>query len=138
MKFSILIPTLNNVEYLKICINSILKNSFFEHEIIVHSNNSSDTTSSFLKSQNIQELRTETNYGLCTALNQLASKAKYDYLLFIRPDCKIVDKFNYRNFLFAKNNRVLSPKFGKSTGLNNRMFIGNYNQGIIFGKSLVT
>lgn len=64
------------------------------------------------------------------------TKIKYDYLLFIRPDCKIVDKFNYRNFLFAKNNRVLSPKFGKSTGLNNRMFIGNYNQGIIFGKSI--
>ena len=65
MKFSILIPTLNNVEYLKICINSIKKNSNFEHEILVHSNNSTDETSSFLKSINIQELKSEVNHGLC-------------------------------------------------------------------------
>ena len=89
MKFSILIPTLNNVEYLKICINSIKKNSNFEHEILVHSNNSTDETSSFLKSINIQELKSEVNHGLCTALNQLASQAKYDYLLFIHDDMYI-------------------------------------------------
>ena len=64
------------------------------------------------------------------------TKIKYDYLLFIRPDSKIIDKFNSRWFLFTKNDRVLSPSFGRSKGLNNRMFIGNYNQGIIFGKSI--
>ena len=53
MKFSILIPTINNYNYLKICISSILKNSKYEHEILVHSNNSSDQTSSFLKSINM-------------------------------------------------------------------------------------
>ena len=45
MKFSILIPTLNNINYLKICINSIKKNSKYNHEILVHSNNSIDQTS---------------------------------------------------------------------------------------------
>ena len=32
--FSIIIPTLNNLEYLKFCINSILKNSEFNNEIL--------------------------------------------------------------------------------------------------------
>ena len=34
--FSILIPTFNNLEYLKICIESLKKNSKFDHQIIVH------------------------------------------------------------------------------------------------------
>ena len=64
------------------------------------------------------------------------TKINYDYIIFIRPDSKIIDKFNVRWFLLSRKKKILSPKFGKSNGLNNRMFVGNYNQGIIFGKSL--
>ena len=32
--FSIIIPTFNNLEYLKLCIQSIKKNSKFNHEIM--------------------------------------------------------------------------------------------------------
>ena len=35
---SILIPSFNNLEYLKLCINSINKNSKYKHQIIVHVN----------------------------------------------------------------------------------------------------
>ena len=38
MLFSIIIPTLNNLDYLKLCIKSLKKNSSFNHEIIVHVN----------------------------------------------------------------------------------------------------
>ena len=89
MKFSILIPTLNNINYLKICINSIKKNSKYNHEILVHSNNSIDETSSFLKDNNIKEIKSDKNYGLCTALNQLAEQAKNDFLLFLHDDMYI-------------------------------------------------
>ena len=34
MNFSIIIPTLNNLDYLELCIKSIRKNSSYEHEII--------------------------------------------------------------------------------------------------------
>ena len=40
--FSIIIPTFNNLEYLKLCLKSILKNSKFDHEIIVHINEGND------------------------------------------------------------------------------------------------
>ena len=33
--FSILIPSFNNLEYLKTCINSLKKNSKYAHQIIV-------------------------------------------------------------------------------------------------------
>ena len=47
--FSILIPSFNNLDYLKICLKSIKKNSKFNHQIIIHSNIGSDGTLDFIK-----------------------------------------------------------------------------------------
>ena len=47
--FTIIIPTLNNLPYLKICINSINKNSLHKHEIIPHVNIGDDGTIEYLK-----------------------------------------------------------------------------------------
>ena len=49
MLFSIIIPTLNNLDYLKLCIKSLKKNSSFNHEIIVHVNIGEDGTIEYLK-----------------------------------------------------------------------------------------
>ena len=46
--FSIIIPTFNNIKYLKLCIESIKKNSIFNHEIIVHVNIGEDGTKEYL------------------------------------------------------------------------------------------
>jgi GT2 family glycosyltransferase len=86
MKFTFLIPTINNYNHLKICINSIRKNSKFNHQILVHSNNSTDETSNYLKSQSIYEMKSDKNYGLCTALNNLVKKAENNFLIFIHDD----------------------------------------------------
>ena len=86
MKFTFLIPTINNCNHLKICISSIKKNSKFNHQILVHSNNSVDETSNYLKSQSIYEMKSDQNYGLCTALNNLVKKAENDFLIFIHDD----------------------------------------------------
>ena len=50
--FSIIIPTFNNLDYLKLCLYSIKKNSSFDHEIIIHINEGTDGTKSFLKNTN--------------------------------------------------------------------------------------
>ena len=52
--FSIIIPTFNNIDYLKICLNSIKKNSSFDHEIIIHINEGVDGTLEFVKNNNIK------------------------------------------------------------------------------------
>ena len=44
MKLSIVIPTYNNLEYLKFTIESILKNSKYKHEIVLHINEGIDGT----------------------------------------------------------------------------------------------
>ena len=44
----ILIPTYNNIDYLKLCLKSLKKNSTFNHEIIIHVNEGLDGTIQFL------------------------------------------------------------------------------------------
>ena len=50
---SIVIPTYNNLNYLKLCLKSLKKNSSFDHEIIIHINDGSDGTLNFVKSSPI-------------------------------------------------------------------------------------
>ena len=52
--FSILIPTFNNIKYLKLCINSIKKNSKYDHQIVVHVNIGDDGTIEYLNKINIE------------------------------------------------------------------------------------
>ena len=47
--FSIIIPTFNNLDYLKLCLESLKKNSNFNHEIIVFVNEGIDGTLEYLK-----------------------------------------------------------------------------------------
>ena len=54
--FSVIIPTFNNIKYLKLCIESIKKNSIFVHEIIPHINEGADGTEEYLISENNKEV----------------------------------------------------------------------------------
>ena len=46
---SILIPTYNNYNYLKLCIKSLEKNTKNKYEILIHVNDGSDGTLDFVK-----------------------------------------------------------------------------------------
>ena len=81
--FSIIIPTLNNHKYLKFSINSILKNSFLDNEILVHvSEDVNNLARAFLNSKNIKYTYTKENVGLCTAINIISKKASNNYLIY--------------------------------------------------------
>jgi GT2 family glycosyltransferase len=85
--FSIIIPTLNNLKYLKFCLNSIKKNSELDNEIIVHvSDDKEQKTRDFLQSQNIIYTFTQENVGLCTAINIVAKKTSNNYLIYAHDD----------------------------------------------------
>ncbi len=84
--FSIIIPTLNNLEYLKLCVKSIKKNSKYNHQIIPHVNIGNDGTIEFLKSENIEYTFTEHNSGICEGMNKAAKKANFNYILYSHDD----------------------------------------------------
>ena len=48
---SIIIPTFNNFGYLRLCLDSLRKNSKFKHEIILHINDGNDGTLQLAKSE---------------------------------------------------------------------------------------
>ena len=92
--FSILIPTFNNLEYLKICIKSIYKNSTFNHQIIVHVNIGSDGTIDFLKKNNITYTYTNYNSGVCEGINMASKKAIKDFILYSHDDFYFCPKWD--------------------------------------------
>ena len=84
--FSILIPTFNNINYLKICTQSIKKNSNFNHEIIFHINEGIDGTLNFIKENNYKYTFSQTNEGVCVAFNKAAKLASNKYLVLGHDD----------------------------------------------------
>ena len=84
--FSVLIPTFNNLKYLKFCIKSIRKNSKYINQIIPHVNVGDDGTIGFLKQEKIDFTLTDYNSGICEGINKAAKLAKFDYLLYAHDD----------------------------------------------------
>ena len=84
--FSIIIPSLNNLDYLKICINSLEKNSKYNHQILVHVNVGSDGTKEYLKKKKITYTETNQNIGLCKAVNLISKKATFDHIMYSHDD----------------------------------------------------
>lgn len=84
--FSILIPSWNNLEYLKCCIQSIRKNSRFKHQLIVHVNEGKDGTLEWIKEQGISYTYSQGNVGVCYGFNAPAALATTDYILLSDDD----------------------------------------------------
>ena len=84
--FSILIPTFNNIKYLKFCLKSIKKNSKFNYQIVCHVNIGDDGTIEYLKREKIDFTHTTYNSGICEGINKAAKLAKFDYLLYAHDD----------------------------------------------------
>ena len=65
--FSIIIPTFNNLDYLKLCIKSIKKNSKYDHQIIIHINEGNDGSLDYIKNNNFVYRHSKLNAGVCVA-----------------------------------------------------------------------
>ena len=84
--FSILIPSYNNIDYLKLCIESIQKNSQYEHQIIVHIQEGSDGSIDYLNSKNIEYTKSDINIGASAAFNKASSLAKNEFIVISHDD----------------------------------------------------
>ena len=84
--FSIIVPTYNNLDYLKLCLKSIKVNSSFDHEIIVHVNEGTDGTKDFLNKTDLNFTYSEINAGVCVAFNEAVKKATKKYIVLAHDD----------------------------------------------------
>ena len=86
MEFSILIPTWNNLEFLKCCVNSIRKNSIVQHEILVYVNEGADGSGDWCEKENVKFIHSKKNAGVCTSLNALFEIATKDIICYVNDD----------------------------------------------------
>ena len=86
MKVSIIVPTYNNLSFLKFFISSIKKNSKYNHQIILHINEGSDGTLDYAKKEKLQFTYSEKNIGLCSSLNKASSLVDTNYILYAHDD----------------------------------------------------
>ena len=104
--FSIVIPTFNNLNYLKLCLESLKKNSSYNHQIIIFVNDGNDGTLQYVKDNNLEYFHSTSNVGLCKAVNQASKAAKKKYLIYAHDDmyfCPGWDK-EFNNEILKHNN----------------------------------
>ena len=130
--FSILIPTWNNLEMLKVCVEAIKQNSAYEHEIILHINEGSDGTQKWAdtvrEDSNVQRTPyggegvlytySSQNVGICKAMNLAFGKATKDYIVYLNDDMYVLpnwDKYiideikGIGNQLFMLSSTLIEP-----------------------------
>ena len=84
--FSIIVPTLNNLDYLKLCLSSINKNSKYEHEIIIHVNEGVDGTLDYVKTLNNKYSYSKKNEGVCVAFNKAVKLSTNKFIVLAHDD----------------------------------------------------
>lgn len=101
---SIIIPSYNQVDYLKQCIRSIRENTDLSYEIIVVDNASTDGTADYLRGlgSQVRYRVMETNRGFAGAINVGLMMAKGKTLLLLNNDT-IVTKLWLGNMLACLN-----------------------------------
>lgn len=84
--FSIIIPTWNNLSFAKLCVESIRKNSAYQHQVILHVNDGSDGTLEWAKAEGIDHTYSNDNVGICIAVNEAGGLARHDYIVYMNDD----------------------------------------------------
>jgi len=134
--FSILIASWNNLDYLKLCVASIRKNSVYSHQIVVHINEGADGTLEWVQGQKLAHTYSTENIGVCYGLNAASALATCNYIVlsdddyYFAPewDKHLLDEIKALDHLYfcitgtiiehspSQYNSILAPyDFGKTT-----------------------
>ena len=156
MKFSIIIPCLNQIELLKDCLKSISEQSFDSYEVIVVDGDSTDGTREFLKSvQGLVKSISEKDKGVYHAMNKGIELAEGDWLYFMGVDDRFNDidvlkniniattknikliagnvlyQFKRKDTFFVKRNKgLVKPEWNRKLWLRNTM----HHQGLFYNR----
>ncbi len=101
MKFSIIIPYFNKKEFIKLCLDSVLNQSYNEFEIIIIDDVSNSNDSFFLKelvesigvNNNIQLYKNEKNSGPSFTRNKGIEYSSGDILIFLDADDSLTENY---------------------------------------------
>ncbi len=106
-KISIIIPTFNRRDYITIALDSVLKQTYKDYEIIIIDDGSSDDTKEVLKpyQDNIRYFYQD-NKGIPTTRNRGIREARGDYIAFLdSDDFWLPEKLERQIECFSNNSR---------------------------------
>jgi len=84
-KVSILILNYNGINYLKECLDSVLKTSYPNYEVIVIDNGSRDGSPELVKQYNgVHLFKLNTNLGFAAAYNLAVKRCSSPYIAFLK------------------------------------------------------
>ena len=90
MKFSVIIPVYQVEQYLRQCIDSVLRQSFTDYEVILVDDGSTDGSTAICREYAGRDSRVrmirQANGGLSAARNTGVGAARGDYLIFLDSD----------------------------------------------------
>lgn len=122
--FSVLIPTWNNLEYLKNCVRSIQKNSTLPIQLIIIVNEGSDGTKDWVQSQEyLDYIASPVNLGICYGLNSARSLVKSDYIVYVNDDMYLLP--NWDVALYSEIQSVDTKSFMLSSTMIEPVDSGN-------------
>jgi len=107
--FSILIPSWNNIDLLRLCVDSIRKNSRYQHQIVLHINEGVDGSREWAKQAEIDHTYSSENCGVCYAVNAAFSLAVSDYIVYMNDDMYACPDWDY--YLMEEINAVKNNYF---------------------------
>lgn len=84
--FTILIPSWNNLAYLKLCVRSIREHSAFPHQIVLHLNDGTDGSREWARAEGLEFSYSSENVGICWAMNAAAGLARTPYIVYMNDD----------------------------------------------------
>lgn len=95
MKVSIVIVLYNSVNHLIACLDSILRQTLLDFEVIAVDNNSQDGSLKLVKEKypEVKTLRNVNNLGYCRANNQGIMMSQGEYILIMNPDIILASDF---------------------------------------------
>jgi GT2 family glycosyltransferase/glycosyltransferase involved in cell wall biosynthesis len=109
---SIIIVTYNNIDYTRLCLESIFtKTAYPSFEVIVVDNGSSDGTEEFLTDfadahSNVRIVLNKDNYGFAKANNIGIEAAHGDYLVFLNNDTVVTSSWLSRLLYYLRDDHV--------------------------------
>ena len=106
--FSIILPTYNNLMYLKTCLNSLKDNSTYNHEIIIHVNEGIDGTLDYVRDKKFNFSYSKKNSGVCVAYNQAVIRSTKQYIVLAHDDMYFCPKWD--QFFFQEINKQPARK----------------------------
>jgi GT2 family glycosyltransferase len=125
-KISVMIPSWNNLEMLKLCISSLRKNSSLPLQIIIHVNEGIDGTLEWVKEENFDFTHSKQNIGVCWAMNACRALVKTPYIVFLNDDMYMLPGWDIEllkeidslpDKFFYLSSTTIEPRFSPHPGI---------------------